>query len=193
MKKTPLLLAVLALCLSGCQWEREEPQTGAPETSAVTTAATESVPTESTGTAEELLRGDYLRDRYIAEIDGAYAEEAKLPDSSTTAGMVQLSAKYADMWAAVADEYYQKLIEYDGIIQPSDSYYSSEDLHMFLSNMKTNWEQYYQVQCENYVGTLQCIYGPGTIVGPISGDYRYKLQKDWALFILEICEQLGIS
>ena len=192
MKKTLLLLTVLALCLSGCQWEREKPQTESPETSAVTTAATESVPTESTGSAEELLRGNYLQDRYIAEIDGAYAEEAKLPDSSTTAGMVQLSAKYADMWAAVADEYYQKLMAYDDVTDNSLGY-TADDLHRYISTMKENWEQYYQVQCENYNDTLRVIYDRGTIVGPISGDYRYKLQKDWALFILEICEQLGVS
>ena len=134
-----------------------------------------------------------LTEKLIREIDGAYAEESKLPESSTTAGMVELSDKYTEKWKQIADEYYNKIMEYDGIITPNEIYYSSDDLHTYVSNMTTNWEQYHRVQCENYVKTLQTIYADGTIVGPIFADYKYEMQKEWALQIVGIYEQLYIQ
>ena len=59
--------------------------------------------------------------------------------------------------------------------------------------MKSNWEQYYQVQCENYLKTLQAIYSGGTIVGPLFANYKYKMQKEWTLQLVDICEQLDID
>ena len=134
-----------------------------------------------------------LYERLIREIDDAYLEEQDAPENCTTVGMVELSDKYAEKWKNVADEYYDKIMEYDGIVQPSDHYYSSDDLHTYVSNLKTNWEKYNQVQCENYLETLRAIYGSGTVVGPIFADYKYELQKDWALQLVVIWQQLSFE
>ena len=135
-----------------------------------------------------------LTDKYTREIGGAYKEENKLPDSSTTFGMIECANKYTAKWKEVADEYYNKLIAYDDI-PPIDKlhYYSSDDLHSFVSNMKTNWEQYYKTECENYYNTMRAIYGPGTIVGPLCAFHEYELQMNWALEMLDICDQLVIE
>ena len=176
-------------CEKGQAWQSE----GTVGHSAETAESSSAAVSETGGSSAQIeYPQELLTDKYMREIDGAYAEEAKLPDSGTTAGMVQLANKYADQWAAVADEYYQKIMEYDGIIEPSEAYYSADDLHTFVSNMKTNWDQYYQVHLENYVDTLKCIYGTGTIVGPVAASQRYSMQRDWALLILEICDLLGI-
>ena len=151
----------------------------------------------STSSSDQVVESntieESLTEKLIREIDGAYAEESKLPESSTTVGMVELADKYTQKWQQVADEYYNKILEFDGIITPNENYYSSEDLHTFVSNMKTNWEKYNQVQCENYLKTLQTIYGAGTIVGPIMADYEYEMQKEWALQLVGIYQQLYID
>lgn len=134
-----------------------------------------------------------LTEKCIREIDGAYLADSTLPEFSTTAGKVELTCKYTEKWRQVADECYNKIMEYDGTIQLNESSYSSDDLHTFVSNMKTNWEQYNQVQCENYGKTLQAIYGSGTIVGPIFAGFQYEMQKEWALQLVGICEQLNIE
>ena len=134
-----------------------------------------------------------LTEKLIREIDVAYHEEQKNPDNSTTIGMVELSDKYTEKWKQVADSYYNKIMEFDGIVQLSENNYSSDDLHIFVSNMKTNWEEYNQEQCANYVKTLQTIYGSGTIVGPIFADYKYEMQKDWALQLVGIYQQLYLE
>jgi len=131
-----------------------------------------------------------LADKLAREIDSAYAKELELPEASSTIGMIEAANKYTDKWKQVADEYYNIIMAYDGITQPSEAYYSSDDLHTFVSNMKTSWEQYNQVQCENYLKTLQTIYGGGTIVGPIMADYKYDMQKEWALRLVKIYQQL---
>lgn len=134
-----------------------------------------------------------LYEKLIREIDGAYIEEQKAPESSSTVGMVELSDKYTEKWKQVADEYYDKIMKYDGITQLNENYYSSDDLHTFVSNMKTNWEEYNQKQCTNYVKTLQTIYGAGTIVGPIFADYKCEMQKEWALQLVGIYQQLYVE
>lgn len=134
-----------------------------------------------------------LAEKLIREIDGAYAEESKLYESSTTVGMIELADKYAERWKQVADEYYDIIMNYDGIVQLDDNHYSADDLHSFVSNMKTNWEEYNQEQCANYVKILQTIYGSGTVVGPSFAVYKYEMQKEWALQIVGIYEQLYIE
>ena len=133
-------------------------------------------------------------ERLICEIDGAKKEEALYNgEYSTTVGMVDLANKYKKLWEEKADEYYGKLMEYEGIVQPSDIYYSSDDLHTFIFDMKNTWETYSKEQRENYLKVLQAIYGPGTIVGPLIAEYEYDMQMEWTLELVEICEQLGIE
>jgi len=128
-----------------------------------------------TGTNKETLT-----EKLIREIDDAYHKEAELPEFSTTVGMIELADKYAGKWKQIADEYYNILIKND-------------NLHTYILNMKNNWEEYYQTQCENYIEILHSIYDHGTIIGPIFAHYKYELQKDWALRLVEIYEQSHIE
>ena len=192
------VVLILSICFCGCQ------KAGA-GISDESSSLSESLPQntdaknsdENSSSTEGLSNGnapkESLTEKLIREIDGAYAEESKLPESSTTMGMVELADKYTKKWQQVADEYYNKIMEYDDIFTPNENYYSSDDFHSFVSNMKSNWEQYYQVQCENYLKTLQAIYSGGTIVGPLFANYKYKLQKEWTLQLVDICEQLDID
>ena len=186
-----LTATILTLCLCGCQKPTEEN----PDDSSSSIANTleensddSSIPDEST--VEQYNGIESLADKLTREIDEAYAKEEYLPEYSSTAGMVALADKYREKWAEVADEYYNKIMEYNGIIQGSDDYYSSDDLHTFVSNMKTSWEQYNQTQCENYIKVLETIYAGGTIVRPIFADYKLNLQKEWALRLVIIYDQL---
>ncbi|MBE6798051.1 MAG: hypothetical protein E7531_06960 [Ruminococcaceae bacterium] len=81
-------------------------------------------------------------------------------------------------------------MKYDGITQLDENYYSSDDLHTFVSNMKKSWESYNKEQCDNYGKTLSAIYGGGTIIGPLLADFEYNMQKDWALRLVNIYEKL---
>lgn len=134
-----------------------------------------------------------LSEKLINEIDDEYLSESKLPEFSTTMGMIELSDRYADKWRQIADEYYNKIMEYDGISQLDENNYSSDDLHSYVSEMKANWDLYYQEQCESYVNTLRTIYDEGFAVGPMFAEYKYEMQKDWALQLVEICERLRIE
>lgn len=127
------------------------------------------------------------------EIEAARKADSQLPQYTSTAGQCDLWAKYTQKWKEVADECYEKIMQYDDVVQPSEYYYSAEDLHTFVSNMKTNWESYSKQQCEHYFGVLQTYYQGGTIVGPLAASYKYKLQKDWALEILKICQMFHIA
>lgn len=129
-----------------------------------------------------------LQIRLTKEIDEARSVE--LETAISTADMVYVNQKYADMWQDVANKYYEKIMNYNGIIQPSDNYYTSDDLHTFVSTMKNNWEQYYKIESENYLKTLQAIYQGGTVTSTIISSYHYNMQKEWALRIVDIYEQL---
>ena len=128
-------------------------------------------------------------EKLLREIDNEYKKESFEGDGSTGA-MVDRADEYTKKWQEVADEYYNKLMEYDGIVQIDETcIYSSDDFHNFIKNMKTSWEKYHTVQCENYEKALYAIYA-GSIVGPIFADYKYDAQKDWALQLVAIYEQL---
>ena len=98
-----------------------------------------------------------LSEKLIREIDGAYDEEMKSPEDSSTAGMCAISEKYTKKWQAVADEYYKKLTEYDITKINETSYCSADEFHAFIKNMKTSWEKDNVVQCENYEKMLFAI------------------------------------
>lgn len=188
MKKLTVLLCcvILAVSLCACKNDAEKEANNNLDVGSNSSSSTSSIGDD---VAKDQV-DESLYEKLIREIDGAYIEEQKAPESSSTVGMVELSDKYTEKWKQVADEYYNKIMKYDGIIQLNENYYSSDDLHTFVSNMKISWEQYYQEQCENYFKTLQTIYGAGTIVGPIFADYKYEMQKEWALQLVGIYQQL---
>ncbi len=203
MKKLTVFLCCVILAVSLCACKKDvgtepdnliaesDPSTGAIEHDVTEdTVAEDSVAEDP---VDKVQVDESLYEKLIREIDGAYIEEQKTPKGSTTIGMVEISDKYTEKWKQVADEYYDKIMKFDGITKLNENYYSSEDLHTFVSNMKTNWEEYNQEQCTNYLKTLQTIYGAGTIVGPIFANYKYEMQKEWALQLVGICQQLHIE
>jgi len=188
-------LMVLTVFLSGCHWEDSGADSTADSSTAVTTAVTtaESTAEITTEASPETSDITDLSVRLIREIDGALEEENKLPESSTTLGMIQLFDKYAEKWSRVAEEYYNKIMEYDGIVQFEENEYSSDDLHTFVSDMKESWEEYYEEQAESYSKVLITIYKRGTVRGPIFADYKLEMNRDWALQLVNIYEALGIE
>lgn len=189
MKKIALLLCcvILATSLFACKKDAEK------ETNNNLDVESDFSTSSMSDDAVEDQVEESLCEKLIREIDGTYIEEQKATGSISTVEMVELSDKYTEKWKQVADEYYEKIMEYDGILQLNENYYSSDDLHTFVSNMKTNWEEYNQEQCTNYMKTLETIYGAGTIVGPIYSDYVYEMQKEWALQLVGIYQQLYVE
>ena len=131
-----------------------------------------------------------LSDSLIREIDGAYHEESKLPENSSTGGMVEVAAKYTDKWKEIADEYYDKIMDYGNSEQTDESVVMIDELKASVSKMKTNWERYYKEQSEAYANTLYAVYNGGTILHPMIADYKYDQQKEWALRLVSIYEQI---
>ena len=117
MKKIiALILVIFMLCLCGCQSNNQ--------------GETE---------LQDIKTEESLSDKLVREMDSALQEDLKNPDNYSTAGMASVTLKYAEKWQEIADEYYNKLMEFDGILQLNDHYYSSDDFHTFISEMKTNW------------------------------------------------------
>lgn len=131
-----------------------------------------------------------IEDVLVYSIESDYEVESKLDKYSSTAGMCDLHNKYTKKWKEIADEYFDKIMEYDEDIQLSDAYYSSDNLHTFVSNMKTSWEKYNKEQCENYVKALEAIYQGGSIIGPIAASYECEMQKEWALQLVRLYSHL---
>lgn len=176
-----VILTATTLCLFGC----------ADRTPAESEPTTSNPPAVDTTVSSS---GESLSQQLVRDIEDAYKKEQELPDNQTTIGMVELAGKYRGEWKKVADKYYNLLMEFEypaEILPHEMEYYSTDNLRGAVSAMKTDWEAYYEAECENYRTTLLCIYGPGTIVGPILADYQYQMYKDWALKLVGIYEQLA--
>lgn len=185
MKRTALLFLVFLLLLGslcGCK-------------TVVPGNAEQSTTQDSTSTTGAVANTvpESLSEKLVRQMKEAYLADSKKSEYFSTAGQCELHDEYRKKWKDIADTYYNKIMEYDDIIQPSEIYYTAEDLHTFVTNMKTNWEQYSAEQYDNYTKTLVAIYQAGTIVGPLSASYKCELQKDWALQLVKICEQLYIE
>lgn len=201
MKRTVtlfILFGVLMALFCGC--ENTKPDNTSTESQLTAQAQQESqlatqTEQESQKTAEKPLvyaLPESLAEKLVRQMDEDFEADSKLPEYTSTAGMCQLYDKYTKKWQQVADEYYNKIMAFDDLIQPSEIYYSAEDLHTFVANMKTNWEAYNQEQCANYLKTLQAIYQGGTIVGPLIANYECNQYKEWALQLVAICQDLYI-
>ncbi len=178
MKKAVIFLLVLTLLFSFCGCENGE---GANETPTPTQTV------EVTPTIEPTPENDEtLAETLIREIDSAYLQDQAKPEYGTTAGMIELSDIYCAKWKQVADEYYNKIMEYDDIE-------SAEQLHNSVSNLKANWEEYYNEQCNEYRDTLVALYGNGTVIGVIFADYKYEMHKEWALELVGIYMQMYVE
>lgn len=193
MKKFAVLLYCVIFVVSFCGCNKNVENEINNNLDLVPNSSTSSIDEEVVDEQVDEQVDESLYEKLIREIDGAYLEEQKAPENSSTIGMIELSDKYTEKWKQVADEYYNKIMEYDGFTELDENNYSSDDLHTFVSNMKTNWEEYNEEQCTNYMKTLQTIYGGGTIVGPIFADYKYEMQKDWALQLVGIYQQLYVE
>jgi len=192
MKKTVasiLALAMLVILFCGCENTKTD---DTPTESQLSTETKE----ETRQTADDrflIALSESLTEQITRQMDEAFEADSELPEYSSTAGMCQLYDKYTKKWQQIADEYYNKIMAFDDLIQPSEHYYSAEDLHTFVANMKTNWEAYNQEQCVNYLKTMQAIYQSGTIVGPLMANYRCNQYKEWALQLVTICQCLHIA
>ena len=182
MKKIVIfLMAVLMLGLCGCQKQQEDADSQ-------TTQSTQSTEKQPVDVARETLTQKLIR-----EIEGAYIKDQEKPEFGTTAGMSELSYQYAEKWEQVADKYYNKLMAHHWEDPPNDIFYTSDEMHGFLSDMKENWEKYYQVQTDNYQKVLVSFYTTGTIVGPLMAAYEYEMKKDWALQVVDMCEHFYLE
>ena len=144
-------------------------------------------------TSGALMRNVYIKslaEKLVDEIEEAYEADSLRDEYASTVGMCELHNKYTKKWKEIADEYYDKIMAYDEDIQLSDAYYSTDDLHTFVSNMKTSWEKYNKEQCENYAKVLQTIYQGGSIIGPLAASYECEMQKEWALQLVRLYSHL---
>ena len=173
MKKIiALVLSILMLFLCGCQLDNQNKSDH------------NSTPSKTDG--QDIITEESISKRLVREMDEALKKELEDPNNYSTTEMANVTLKYTEKWQKIADEYYNKLMEFDGIIQLNEHYYSSDDFHTFISEMKKNWEQYYQIECENYLKVLEAIYNGGTITITFMADYEYEMQKDWAVKLIDI-------
>ena len=86
------------------------------------------------------------------------------------------------------NQYYNKLLEIDNIEPMNEYYYTADEMHTFVTNMKTNWEEYYKVQCENHSKAIRAAYNGGTLAGPVSASYAMERQKEWAIQLINLYE-----
>lgn len=133
----------------------------------------------------------FLRDKYTAEIKAARDADANLPEYQSTAGMCELGDKYAKRWQEIADEYYDKLMAYEYDFETP--FCGVEEFRSALADMKANHEEYVEKEMDAYVSVVKYEFQGGSISGVVISSHRCKLEEEWALKILDICDMLGIE
>ena len=106
-----------------------------------------------------------------ATIEAEY-EEA-LNNALSTADICDVHIEFESRWKAIADEYYNKLIE-------------DENLKPYIIELKSDWEVYYDSQIENYRNIYAKVLEGGSLTGIVFSSKKCSLQKDWALQLINI-------
>lgn len=162
MKKTLIFTLVLILCLCSCS--------GQPNTH-------EQVLSEPAVSVKETL---------LAEMESAFAEDAKEPAYTTTAGMVELYRIYTDKWDAISAEYYDK------ILAVLDEYWAEEKAGFVekLDVMHAEHYAYAEQELETYDALCDLKYLGGSIRGPLYAAKKCDLHKEYALKLVSFYEEL---
>lgn len=182
---------VFVFSLTACGGEPKNSATTSVNQTTNTSVITNSI--DSTTTSSEtsnITDKEDLTEKYIREIDDAYIEESKKEENSSTLKIIEVTDTYAAKWTDLADEYYNKIINYESSVTETENYSNTEELRAYVSGLKTTFTTDFQTKSEEYLKSLQDQYGTGSIIGPAMATYKYNLQKEWALQILEIYEQL---
>ena len=129
-----------------------------------------------------------LYEKLSEEIDDAFVSE--YANAQSNVDQINVCNEYTDKWKSIADKYYNEIMNYNDIIPPSDNYYGSDDLHTFITNLKTNWESYYKTEIENYTQIYVTIFNGGTLTPIVVANHEYELYKEWALELVSLYESL---
>ncbi len=176
MKKSISIILVvvilMTIILTACSQTEVENPTNTTES---TTKQNDNVITEE----------EPLRDRLIREIDGALQKEDHA--MMTTYEQGQIYVDYAKKWECVADTCYNALMKHES--EDMEPYPTNEEFHIAIKNMKTDWENYYKSNMEDYRTTVYYCFGPGTGAGIVICKHEYQLKMEWALQLVDICER----
>lgn len=143
--------------------------------------------TESTTNQNDnaITEEESLSDRLIREIDGSLQKEDHA--MMTTYEQGQVYVDYAKKWEYVADTCYNALMKYES--EDMEPYPTNEEFHTAIKNMKTDWENYYKSNMEDYRTTVYYSFGAGTGAVIVICKHEYQLKMEWALQLVEICER----
>ena len=177
MKKNISIILVVAILLTtfltACTTKKVDTPTN----------TTESTTNQNDNLVTEI---ESLRERLIREIDGSLQKEDY--DKMSTYEKGQIYVDYAKKWEYVADTCYNALMKHES--EDMEPYPTNEEFHTAIKNMKTDWENYYKSNMEDYGTTVYYYYfGPGTGAGPVMCRHEYQLKMEWALQLVEICER----
>ena len=59
--------------------------------------------------------------------------------------------------------------------------------------MKAAHQDHVEQEMAAYSTILQYEYQGGSLSGVVAAGHRYRMEKEWALKILDICDMLGVS
>ena len=184
----------LAIACAGCSLPNDAIDNDGKESSAPLsdTQSTEQQTSTTTVPREETpTKRVSLADRYLDEVETAYDADANLSEYQSTAGMCELNDKYAKRWQEIADEYYDKLMAYEYDFETP--FCDVEEFRSALADMKANHEEYVEKEMDAYVSVVKYEFQGGSISGVVISSHRCKLEEEWALKILDICDMLGIE
>jgi len=140
-----------------------------------------------------------ISEKLLQSIEGEYEKDSEKPEFTTTPGMIALNEKYADKWAAVAEEYYGKIIS---VIEDTEYYEHIIDIFGDSRDEKTNeikntldklnasYDEYAENRLEAYSQVAGLRYAGGSIFGPYYAAQRYELEKEYALILVGLYEEL---
>ena len=113
----------------------------------------------------------------IAQLDKEYAMARS--DAVSNVERADVNTRFAESWMKLIEEYYQHLYDI-----------SPENMQILLEQDKEQWLLYSQGQIELEHARLDAVFGSGTIVPVLLSEFTYELNREKAVALIEMYEQM---
>lgn len=130
-----------------------------------------------------------LSSKHSEKIDTPFDNEYAGAD--TDSEKINVCDKYREEWKKIADRYYNEILYYNGDVPVHSDFSTDAQMHEFVQFKKAEFDRQFESESQSYLTQMENQYGKGDKASAMCAEYKFELQRSFALEMIEIYELLG--
>ena len=130
-----------------------------------------------------------LASKHSEKIDIPFDNEYAGAD--TDAERAEICDRYREEWRKIADRYFNEILYYNGDVPVHPDFFTDAQMHEFAQFKKEDFDTRFESESQSYLAQMEFEYGKGDKANAMCAQYKFDLQREFALEMIEIYELLG--